>query len=111
MEEQNNCQRCSYCCYYLNSVVSPKYSHLEEIDFDSDLPEDFFIDIVDENTKCPHLSWDKEKDIAVCKIHNKNWYKNTTCYRHNNKKCKIGIFIRQNHELLTKYRERALKND
>lgn len=112
------CYRCSYCCYYLNTVISLKYSHLKEIDFNVDLPKDFFTHITDPHTDiCPHLSWDISIDRAVCNIRNQKWFKDTPCYKYNSikqefpKECNIGKYIVEHENLLKKYKDKVIFHD
>ncbi len=114
------CYRCSRCCYYLNVVVSPKYAHLDDIDFDNiKHPNDFFVTLGcdQEETVCPYLGWDKEIDRAVCRIRHKKWFVKTPCHRHNcigdefPTKCNIGELILKTPELFEKYKQKALDND
>jgi hypothetical protein len=95
-----NCVRCGYCCIsYLNVVISPKYAHLDEIDFNNfEQPEDLVIGL-DGTKPCPHVYWDQEKDLAGCKIHHKKWFKNTPCYDHREEeKCRIGKYVLSNNK-------------
>lgn len=104
------CYRCSYCCYYLNVIVSPKYSNLEDINFESlDLPEDLLIGI-DGSFPCPHLSWDEEKDRSVCNVHEKTWFVKTPCYSHNYERdCLVGKYIIDHKEQFLKLKEKVKK--
>jgi len=93
--ENNNCQRCGYCCITsLIIVVSSKYSHLDEINLEEDIPDDMIVDVDNRQTFCPHLYWDDEINRAGCSIHHKKWFKHTPCYQYcNDNKCNIGKYI------------------
>lgn len=103
------CVRCGRCCFYLVVVVSDKYKDTEELNL-RDLKDDDFVCVDGVKTFCPHLTWDDHNDVAVCKIHDKKWFNQTPCYRHNNPEfgelinCRIGPYIRENDELFNHYK-------
>lgn len=96
-----SCVRCGNCCFYFILTLSPKY---QDADIDlqdiKNLPEDAVICIDGQETFCPYLSWDDENNVAVCSVHDKPWYKQTGCHRHNNPEygedipCRIGPYLR-----------------
>lgn len=110
-----SCVRCGRCCFYLVIVVSPEYSEKENLDLEI-LPEKAFICVDGEETICPHLTWDDINDVAICKIHDKPWFKYTSCYRHNNPEfgeiqpCRIGPTIRNHSETFNFYKNFIKKN-
>jgi len=112
------CYRCGYCCVNsLVAVVNPKYVICDIIDFDiaDTFPEDFLI-TVDKDNRCPYLEWNEEEDKASCKIHDKKWFKDTPCYRHNSKEeksfCRLGQYIMDNkNNLKPTHKERCFGYD
>jgi len=92
------CLRCGYCCFYFVVIVKPE-SVKEDLEVDNLCEEDLIG--LDSSTKCPHLSWDKITDNAVCAIHHHNWFEDTPCGRHNQEVetsksefCRIGKHMR-----------------
>jgi len=104
------CYRCSYCCYYLNVVISPKYADLEDIDFEILEPLDDLLITIDGTIPCPHLSWDEIENLAICKVRNKKWFKKTPCYRHNCEdepgECRLGKHIINDKDYLLSLKKR-----
>jgi hypothetical protein len=107
-----SCVRCGKCCSYLVAVVAPKHINKTNLNLSELHEEDDFICCNGtENMRCPYLCWDDEKDVAVCTIHDKEWFNQTPCYRHNNPACgdlfacRIGPYIRSHKILLDDIRE------
>lgn len=73
------CVRCGYCCYqYDVIIIKPEFCVPE---FKMSEVKEFMVMHKKSGEKCPHLYFDG--DIAVCKLHNFKWYKQTPCYTHN----------------------------
>jgi len=91
------CQRCGKCCCNsLVIVIHPDFVK-EKLNL-CELTKEAFLFI--NGKPCPHLTWDG--DIAICKIHHYDWYKDTPCYSHGqieysiNDPCRTGVWIREN---------------
>jgi len=93
------CVRCGRCCFYLLVTIASKYIDSNINLENGDIPDDMIICIDGQETFCPYLSWDDKNDMAVCEVHDKPWYKQTGCYKHNNPEfenfpCRIGQYLR-----------------
>ena len=91
------CQRCGKCCCgFFIGVIHPDFVK-EHLNIDK-LPKEAFLGL--SSGPCPHLSWDG--DIAICKIHHYEWYKQTPCYSHGQVEsckddlCRTGVWMRKN---------------
>ncbi len=87
------CLRCGQCCIVsLVAIIKPECID-DVLDFESETILDKIMHKPD--GPCPHLEWNDNK--AICKIHDKPWYKKTPCYSHNqipdNTKCRTGLYF------------------
>ena len=90
-----NCLRCGYCCIKLSVViVDPKYVD-DDLDFNDESMMKKLI-CKDSDRWCPYLEFNGKE--YSCKIHDKEWYKLTPCYAHDQVEqtegdCRIGKHI------------------
>lgn len=86
------CLRCGYCCH--------KYSVVIIDDPEKGITEDNMIVHIGDGP-CKHLEGNKPGEYS-CKIHNKEWYKETPCFNHGQIEesptddCRLGRHILDN---------------
>jgi len=83
------CLRCGYCCKY-HWVMIIK-------DPEKGIREDNIIEHLGQGEPCIHLGGDRPGEY-FCKVHDKDWYKDTPCYSHGqiekgNTACRLGSHI------------------
>jgi hypothetical protein len=102
--EKLKCQRCGYCCITsLIVVISPEYSHLDNIDFENQ-NKNILMCVDNIDSFCPHLSWDDSIDKASCSVHDKEWFKNTPCYQYCQDGCNIGTYAISRKDVFERYK-------
>ena len=96
------CLRCGYCCVMLDVIiVKPEFANRDLI---FDQLEDHMLIHKPFGEKCPHLEINKQK-LAVCRIHEFEWYKQTPCFaytqieRSPDNLCRMGEYVMKNPEL------------
>lgn len=90
------CLRCGYCChFYLVTIVDDPMQGINK---------DNLVVHEGKGLPCKHLEG-KEIGKYKCKIHNKEWYKETPCFDfeqvgNEESDCRIGEYVIKNFQIL-----------